>query len=255
MPGELEVRGEVFLPRSRFEAINREREEARGGAVRQPAQRGRGHHEEPRRARGGGARPRHLPLLDRARRRARAHAASGRPWSALRGWGLRTNPDLAPLPGPRRGARLPRAEWREERDGLEYDIDGVVVKVDDFALQQELGFTSKFPRWAIAYKYPARQAATRGAGDRGAGRAHGQADAGGAPRPGARWPGSTVARATLHNEEEIARKDVRVGDTVLIEQGGDVIPKVVRVLEEKRPAGRAALDAARALPGVRRPRR
>ena len=67
--------------------------------------------------------------------------------------------------------------------------------------------------------------------------------------------GSTVSRATLHNEEEIARKDVRVGDTVLIEKGGDVIPKVVRVVEAKRPAGRAALDAARALPGLRHRRR
>ena len=78
-------------------------------------------------------------------------------------------------------------EWREKRDGLEYDIDGVVVKVDDFALQQELGFTSKFPRWAIAYKYPARQAATVVRGDRGAGGPHREADA--------RWPTSSRCRS------------------------------------------------------------
>jgi DNA ligase (NAD+) len=152
----------------------------------------------------------------------------------LRSWGLKTNPTS------RRCEGLPAvlefcAEWREKRDGLEYDIDGVVVKVDDFALQQELGFTSKFPRWAIAYKYPARQAATVV-----------QAIETQVGRTGKLTPvahldpvclaGSTVARATLHNEEEVARKDVRVGDTVLIEKGGDVIPKVVRVLEEKRPA-------------------
>ncbi len=110
------------------------------------------------------------------------------------------------------------------------------MKVDDFALQQELGFTSKFPRWAIAYKYPARQAATVVRDiDVQVGRT-------GKLTPVAHLDpvflaGSTVSRATLHNEEEVARKDVRVGDTVLIEKGGDVIPKVVRVVEEKRPAG------------------
>jgi DNA ligase (NAD+) len=157
-------------------------------------------------------------------------------WEALerlRAWGLRTN----------RSSRRCRglsevlaccAEWREKRDSLEYDIDGVVVKVDDFALQEELGATSKFPRWAIAYKYPARQAAT-------VVRAI-EVQVG---RTGKLTPvaildpvplaGSTVGRATLHNEEEVARKDVRVGDTVLIEKGGEVIPKVVKVLTEKRP--------------------
>ncbi len=153
----------------------------------------------------------------------------------LRSWGLKTNPTS------RRCAGLPAvlefcAEWREKRDSLEYDIDGVVVKVDDFALQQELGFTSKFPRWAIAYKYPARQAATVvRAIETQVGRT-------GKLTPVAHLEpvflaGSTVARATLHNEEEVARKDVRVGDTVLIEKGGDVIPKVVSVVLEKRPAG------------------
>jgi DNA ligase (NAD+) len=131
------------------------------------------------------------------------------------------------------------AEWRDKRDSLEYDIDGVVVKVDSFALQQELGFTSKFPRWAIAFKYPARQAATvLRAIEVYVGRT-------GKLTPVAQLEpvalaGTTVARASLFNEEEVARKDVRVGDTVLIEKGGDVIPKVVRVIEEKRPAGTVA---------------
>jgi DNA ligase (NAD+) len=128
------------------------------------------------------------------------------------------------------------AEWREKRDALQYDIDGVVVKVDSFALQDELGYTSKFPRWAIAYKYPARQASTvvRAievyVGRTGKFTPVAHLD----PVPLA---GSTVARATLHNEEEVARKDVRVGDTILIEKGGDVIPKVVKVVETKRPEG------------------
>src|SRR4029079_19582649 len=117
------------------------------------------------------------------------------------------------------------AEWRDGRDELEYEIDGVVGKVDAFALQQELGFTSKFPRWAIAYKYPARQASTVvRAIDVYVGRT-GKITPVALLEPVA-LGGVTVGRVTLHNEEEVARKDVRVGDTVVIERGGDVIPKV-----------------------------
>src|SRR6266540_2271982 len=206
VPEELEVRGEVYLPRSRFEAINREREEAE---------------EEP------FANPRNAA--------AGTMKSLGQALERMRGWGLKTNPTSRLCRGLEEVLAYCR-EWREKRDRLEYQIDGVVVKVDDFALQQELGFTSKFPRWAIAYKYPARQAATVV-----------RAIEVLVGRTGKLTPvaildavflaGSTVSRATLHNEEEVARKDVRVGDTVLIEKGGDVIPKVVRVVEEKRPAG------------------
>jgi DNA ligase (NAD+) len=165
-------------------------------------------------------------------------AAARSQWEALellRSWGLRTNPTS------RRCVGLDEVmafvdEWRAERGTLEYEIDGVVVKVDDFALQQELGYTSKFPRWAIAYKYPAMQAATvLEAIEVQVGRT-------GKLTPVAHLTpvalaGATVSRATLHNEEEVARKDVRVGDTVLIERGGEVIPKVVSVVEGKRPPG------------------
>jgi len=111
------------------------------------------------------------------------------------------------------------AEWQDKREQLEYEIDGVVVKVDDFRLQQELGVTAKFPRWAIAYKYPARRATTvvRSIVV--------QVGRTGRLTPVANLDpvllaGSTVSRATLHNEEEVARKDVRVGDTVVIEKAG-----------------------------------
>jgi DNA ligase (NAD+) len=119
--------------------------------------------------------------------------------------------------------------------------------VDDFGLQQELGYTSKFPRWAIAYKYPAVQAETPvRAIEVYVGRT-------GRLTPVAQLEpvflsGTTVSRATLHNEEEIARKDVRVGDTVTIERGGEVIPKVVGVVLEKR-----APDAAPWTPPERCP--
>jgi DNA ligase (NAD+) len=233
VPDELEARGEVFIPRSRFEAINRERE-LRG--------------EEPfANARNSTAGT--LKSLDPRVTAARgldvyvysvAHLAGAKltgQWDALehlKGWGLRTNPASRRCQGLEQVLGF-LAEWQEKREGLEYDIDGVVVKVDSFALQRELGYTSKFPRWAIAYKYPARQATGRV-----------KAIAVYVGRTGKLTPvahlepvalgGVTVSRATLHNEEEVARKDVREGDTVLIERGGDVIPKVVQVVEARRPA-------------------
>jgi DNA ligase (NAD+) len=233
VPSLLEVRGEVFLPRSRFEAINREREEAEEEPFANPRNSAAGTMKtlDSRVVAGRGL---DIYLYSIAQATGTVLTGQWQTLERLRSWGLKTNP------ASRRCEGLPAvlafcAEWREKRDGLEYDIDGVVVKVDDFGLQQELGFTSKFPRWAIAYKYPARQAATVV-----------QAIETQVGRTGKLTPvahldpvflaGSTVARATLHNEEEVARKDVRVGDTVLIEKGGDVIPKVVRVVEEKRPA-------------------
>ncbi|MGI9108365.1 MAG: NAD-dependent DNA ligase LigA [Pyrinomonadaceae bacterium] len=119
------------------------------------------------------------------------------------------------------------------RDELEYEIDGVVVKVNSTALQDEFGATAKSPRWAIAYKYPARQATTQ-VHDIGV-----QVGRTGALTPVAHLEpvvvaGSTVARATLHNEDEIKRLDVRIGDWVLIEKSGDVIPKVLKVVESRR---------------------
>ncbi len=232
VPAELEVRGEVYFPRSRFLALNRERETQ-----------GEEMYANPRNTAAGTMKSldarvvaeRGLDIYVYSIAHGRGPELQGQ-WQALermREWGFRTNPSS------RRFVGLDAvlgfiAEWQEKRHSLEYDTDGVVVKVDDFALQQELGFTSKFPRWAIAYKYPARQATTvvREIGVY-------------VGRTGKLTPvalldpvsvaGSTVSRATLHNEEEVARKDVRVGDTVLIEKGGDVIPKLVKVVESKRP--------------------
>jgi len=234
VPGELEVRGEVYLPRSRFDAINREREEAEEEPFANPRNAAAGTMKS---LDAKVAASRGLDIFLYAIAHVKGAEIESQ-WEALermRGWGLKTNPTSRLCRGLGEVLAFCQ-EWREKRDTLEYQIDGVVVKVDDFALQQELGFTSKFPRWAIAYKYPARQAATVV-----------RAIEVFVGRTGKLTPvaildpvflaGSTVSRATLHNEEEVARKDVRVGDTVLIEKGGDVIPKVVRVVEEKRPAG------------------
>jgi DNA ligase, NAD-dependent len=124
-------------------------------------------------------------------------------------------------------------EMETKRDGLDYEIDGVVVKVNSTALQEEFGATTKAPRWAIAYKYPARQATTKLKA------IHVQVGRTGALTPVAYLEpvvlaGTTVARASLHNEDEIKRLDIKIGDTVLIEKSGEIIPQVLQVIESKR---------------------
>ncbi|MGB7207387.1 MAG: NAD-dependent DNA ligase LigA [Pyrinomonadaceae bacterium] len=125
------------------------------------------------------------------------------------------------------------AEMEPKRDELDYEIDGVVVKVNSTALQEEFGATTKAPRWAIAYKYPARQSTTKllGIGI--------QVGRTGALTPVAHLEpvllaGTTVARASLHNEDEIKRLNIKIGDTVLIEKSGEIIPQVLGVVESKR---------------------
>jgi len=123
--------------------------------------------------------------------------------------------------------------WVEKREEIDFEIDGLVIKVDQLDLREKLGNTSKSPRWAIAYKFPAQQKTTKVKDiDVTVGRT-------GALTPNAVLEpvfldGSTVSRATLHNEDEVKRKDVRINDTVLVQKAGDVIPEVVKVIKEKR---------------------
>jgi len=158
-------------------------------------------------------------------------------WDALRAftsWGLAVNPNVNVCKGIEEAIVYFR-EWEDERDALPYEIDGIVIKVNDTSLRDRLGARSRSPRWAIAGKFEAQQATTFVENI--------EASVG---RTGAVTPvailapvnvgGVTVSRATLHNQDEIDRKDVRIGDTVLIQRAGDVIPEVVKVIQKKRPA-------------------
>ncbi len=147
-------------------------------------------------------------------------------------WGLPVNPNVRLCNGITECLQF-ISEWETRKETLGYDIDGVVVKVNSFAMQRELGQVSRSPRWAIAYKYPAMQVQTR------VERIEVQVGRTGAITPVAILTpvsvgGVTVARATLHNEDEIRRKDIRIGDTVVVQRAGEVIPEVVEVVSSLR---------------------
>jgi DNA ligase (NAD+) len=229
--GEVEVRGEIYLPFVSFRAINRDREEA-----------GEPLFANPRNAAAGSIR-----LLDPrivAGRNLSVYLyylfIDGREeptqWEALKklkALGFPTDPHSRHCRAIGETLAYFR-EMAEKRDALDYDADGIVIKVDSADDRRELGTTAKSPRWAISYKFPARQATTR-VNDIVV-----QVGRTGALTPVAvlepvRLSGTTISRSTLHNEEELRRKDVRVGDFVLIERSGDVIPQVVSVMTERRP--------------------
>ena len=243
--GRLEVRGEIYFPRPAFERLNEERE-AEGEPL----------FANPRNAAAGTLRNLDPALV--ARRGLRAffyHAvreetatdgeagapADGLPathaelMAALSAWGLPVEKHWTPCNGID-AVKAFCASWAETRQQLPFDIDGIVIKVDSRQERQTLGFTSKFPRWATAYKFPAQQATTRLV------RIDVQVGRTGAVTPLAvlepvLLAGSTIQYATLHNEEEIRRKDIRPGDVVLLEKGGDVIPKIVKPIVGQRPEG------------------
>jgi len=229
----LEVRGEVFYPRSVFLRLNAEREAAG----------------EPIFANARNAAAGTLRLLDSritARRRLAACFYSIAPGPESPATQAETLERLGSLGLPthrqwRRCATFDEVrefvdEWQSKRAGLDFETDGVVVKVDDRRIQEELGATAKSPRWALAYKYPPEDATTI------VREISVQVGRTGVLTPVAHFDpvvlaGTTVKRATLHNYEDLARKDVRVGDTVVVDKGGDVIPRVIRVVPEKRPHG------------------
>ncbi len=250
VPRLLEVRGEVYFPKRSFAALNALREEA-----------GEPLFANPRNAAAGS-----LRLLDSritAERKlsaflyaiARCHAngeescepaTQSETLSRMADWGLPVNPHWKRAEGLEDVEAFLEA-WKEKRHALPFETDGVVMKVELLSDRRRLGQTAKFPRWALAYKFPPEEATTR------VKRILVQVGRTGVLTPVAEFEpvllaGSTVRRATLHNYEDLARKDVREGDLVAVEKGGDVIPKVTRVVFEERPAGAASFEMPSACP-------
>ncbi|MBI1735724.1 MAG: NAD-dependent DNA ligase LigA [Candidatus Rokubacteria bacterium] len=229
---DVEVRGEVYMPRAAFARLNRELE-AQGVST----------FANPRNAAAGAVRQKNPAVTATRPLDMFAYHVSWAPglavrsqWEALgtlRAAGFRVNPRNRRLPEIA-GVLAYAERLREERDALDYEADGVVVKLDDLAQQERLGSTGHHPRWALAFKFPARQATTVvRAIDVQVGKT-------GTLTPVARLDpvpvgGVVVRNVSLHNEDEIRRKDVRVGDRVLLERAGDVIPYVVQVAKRGRP--------------------
>ena len=230
LPGEFEVRGEVYMPKARFAAHNAKLEEA-----------GKRTYANPRSAAAGGVRQLD-PQLTAARGLSTFMYQLDPPGPArtqaevldlLETMGFRVNPHRH-VAGSIDEVLAFIEHWREKRHDLDYETDGIVIKVSSLALQSELGKVSRSPRWAIAYKFPPEEVETEVL-DIAV-----QVGRTGAVTPVAHLrpvlvAGSTVRRATLHNEDEVERKDVRIGDTVLLHKAGDVIPEIVRPVLEKRP--------------------
>jgi DNA ligase (NAD+) len=231
VPGRIEIRGEVYLPRTAFERINREREEE-----------GEGLFQNPRNAAAGTMRNLDPALVATRGLSAFFYQLVGDVRVDTHA-GMLEQLQAFGLPVERHWRRCETIddliafcrEWEARRRTLDFDTDGVVIKVDALGLRARLGSTSKFPRWAVAFKFPAEQKTTLLRKiDVNVGRT-------GAVTPFAVLEpvflaGSTISMATLHNADDIARKDIREGDWVLIEKAGDVIPRVVGPVLSKRAA-------------------
>ncbi|BAY91009.1 MULTISPECIES: NAD-dependent DNA ligase LigA [unclassified Tolypothrix] len=232
---KVEVRGEAFLPLDVFKQINEERQKAGEQLFANPRNAAAGTLRQldskivARRRLDFFAYTLHIPGRDDA-------SIANTQWEALellQKMGFRVNPNHKLCPSLAEVAEYYNY-WDTERLNLPYMTDGVVVKLNSFKLQEQLGFTQKFPRWAVALKYAAEEAPTRV-----------ENIAVNVGRTGALTPlaemrpvqlaGTTVSRATLHNSDRIAQLDIRIGDTVIVRKAGEIIPEVVRVLTELRP--------------------
>lgn len=231
-PELLEVRGEVYMDIEEFKKLNQER-----------LARGEPPFANPRNAAAGSlrqldpkvtaSRPLFIYCYGVGEVRGRTFESQWELLQTFKRWGIRVNPLIERCRGIEPAIAY-HHRLEHQRHGLSYETDGVVIKVDSLELQERLGTKTRSPRWALAYKFAATQATTRV-----------RAIVVNVGRTGAVTPmavmdpvevgGVTVSRATLHNEDEVARKDVRVGDAVLIQRAGDVIPEVVKVIKEERP--------------------
>jgi len=227
----LEVRGEVYMQKRSFQELNRQREENGDTVFANPRNASAGSVRllDPRIT---ASRPLDIFMYTLSHAEGKSFSSHWESLEALREMGFKINPYA------RKFVTIDQVvdycnEWTERREEIDYEIDGMVVKVNSLAQQEELGYTTKSPRWAISYKFPARQATSKiediivQVGRTGSLTPVAVLS----PTP---LSGIIITRATLHNEDEIRRKDIRIGDTVLIERAGDVIPAVVEVIKDKR---------------------
>jgi DNA ligase (NAD+) len=233
VPDFVEVRGEVYMPKAGFEALNRHL-----------AERGEKTFVNPRNAAAGSLRQKKSSVTARRPLEMCAYSVAvvndselpDSQWDSLqkvKSWGFRINSEMRKAIGAE-ACLAAYAELMDKRDNLPYEIDGIVFKVNSLAEQRELGFVSRAPRWAIAHKFPAHEELTTIED------IEFQVGRTGAVTPVARLKpvfvgGVTVSNATLHNMDEIRRLDIRIGDTVFIRRAGDVIPQIVKVVTENRP--------------------
>lgn len=232
VPSVLEVRGEVYMPIKAFEALN-ERQQLEGKKL----------FANPRNAAAGSVRVKD-PKVTASRKLDsfiyHLVRADGLPpvrthWESLEllaALGFKVNPHRRLCRGIEEVIAW-TAEWQEKRWELPYEIDGLVVKVNDLALREVMGFTSRAPRWAVAYKFPPEERETRVVAITVEVGRTGKVTPTAELEP-VRLAGTVVRRATLHNEDYIRAKDVRIGDVVVVRKAGEIIPEVVRVVKEKR---------------------
>jgi DNA ligase (NAD+) len=246
-PARMEIRGEIYLPRAAFARMNEEREQA-----------GEPLFANPRNAAAGAVRTLDPSAVARRGLRAftyqvvlpseepAAGTSHAETLERLAAWGCPVERHWQRCLGVEALTDYCR-RWRDARHDLPFETDGVVIKLDELALRERLGATAKFPRWATAFKFPAEQARTRLL------RIEVNVGRTGAVTPFAvlepvRLSGTTVQMATLHNEQEVARRDIRPGDLVIVEKGGDIIPKIVGPVLDERPAGAQPWQMPRACP-------
>ncbi len=230
-PKHLEVRGEVYMQREDFEAVNRRRAEVGETEFANPRNLAAGTLKmlDPRLV---AERPLRIFLYSVLGAESHGLTRQMEALAWMRSLGLPVNPEARLAHGATEiAAWIP--EWNRRRRTLPFDADGLVVKVDDLRAQSRLGATAKSPRWGLAYKFETQSAVTRLLD------IEWQVGRTGAVTPVAilepvSLVGTTVSRATLHNPEEIRRKDIRIGDSVVVEKGGEVIPKILEVVVERR---------------------
>jgi len=252
IPALIEIRGEVYFPIAQFNELNNAMSES-----------GKVPFANPRNAAAGSLRQKDPKVTASRPLRLLVHGvgamegsqfqSQSEVYAALSSWGLPVSPRIATYESIEEVRRF-IAKYEEERHALEHEIDGVVIKVDQFAMQQKLGSTSRAPRWAIAYKFPPEEVVTKLLDIKVSVGRTGRVTPFAHMEP-VKVAGSTITNATLHNQEEVERKGILIGDYVVIRKAGDVIPEVLGPVKSKRTGNERAFVMPKKCPDCGSPLR